>query len=186
MGFANTLSYKGITLYSLFDWKKGGDVYNLAKHWMFRDGRHAEVGQFNGLDGGPVIAESFFGSDGLYNVLVANNHFSEDGSFFMLREASLSYQFGKEQLAGILGGKLQAVKLSLIGRNLFTITDYTGFHPDVSGAGRGEGRLSNRVANNAAGSEPTTNVNGDPSLFAIDNFAYPVSKQYSLSIGITF
>lgn len=186
MGFANTLGWKGFQLYTLFDWRKGSTVYNMTKQWMMRDGRHAEVSNFNGRDGGPSIARSFFGSDGLYNVLVSNNHFAEDGSFFMLREASLSYEFGKSALAGILGGRLQGVRLSLVGRNLFTTTDYTGFHPDVSGVGRGEGRLSNRVANNAAGSEPTTSVNGDPSLFQIDNFAYPVTKRYSASIQITF
>lgn len=191
MGFANTFGYKGFSLYTLFDWKKGGDVYNLTKQWMMRDARHGDVSRFNGVDangnsdGSLAIAESFYGSDGLYNVLVSHSGFAEDAGFFMLREASLSYQLPKNFLSGILGGFIEDAKISVIGRNLFTITDYTGFHPDVSGAPKDENRLTNRFDTNAAGSNDT-NPSGDPSVFAVDNFAYPVAKTFSVSAQITF
>ena len=191
MGFANTIGYKGLSLYTLFDWKKGGDVYNLSKQWMMRDARHGDVARFNGVDangnpdGSLAIAESFYGSDGLYNVLVSHSGFAEDAGFFMLREANLSYELPRTFLQGFLGGFIKEAKISFIGRNLFTITDYSGFHPDVSGAPVDENRLTNRFATNAAGSNDT-NPSGDPSVFAVDNFAYPVAKTFSGSVQITF
>lgn len=178
MGFAQTLAYKGFRLYALVDWKKGGDIYNLTKQWLYRDQRHADVSAY------PDVAANFFGSDGLYNVLVANNHFVEDGSFVMLREASLSYTFGSNRMKGILGGVIKDLQLSLIGRNLLTITDYTGFHPDISSAPRDENTLSNRYQG-APGSDIRTPY-GDPSLFMVDAFNYPLARTLTFSLQMTF
>lgn len=177
VGIANTFSYKGLSLYTLFDWKQGGDIYNLGKQWLFRDQRHADASKY-------PIAAGFFGSNGLYNVLVSNNNFVEDGTFFMLREASLSYQFGHKQLDGLFKGFVESIKFSVIGRNLFTLTDYTGFHPDITGAPRGENTLSNRT-NGAIGSDSNT-PNGDPSVFLVDGFNFPVPRTVTFSLQVTF
>jgi hypothetical protein len=174
MGFAHFLGYKGFQVYTLFDWKKGGDVYNMTKHWLYRDARHGEVSAY------PDIAGGFFGNDGLYNAQVANNHFVEDGSFFMLREASISYTFER----GSIGNFFEQLRLSLIGRNLFTITDYSGFHPDVTSAPRNENQLTNRFANER-GSDVRT-PGGDPSVFLVDAFNYPLARTLTMSLQITF
>ena len=178
MGISNTFGYKGITLYTLFDWKKGGEVYNLAKQWTMRDSR-------NGISSDNSVAQSFFGSDGLYNVLVSHSGIAEDGGFFMLRELSLTYELPRSMLSNLMGGFIEAVRFGIVGRNLFTITDYTGFHPDVSGAPKDENRLTNRFATNAAGAN-AENPSGDPSVFLVDNFAYPVTKTFGANLGITF
>jgi len=183
MGFVNSIGFKGFTLYTLFDWKQGGDIYNITKQLMYLGTQtHADVSKFNGLDGGPTISGDFFRStnEGLANHQIPNNHFVEDGSFFMLREASLSYQFGPGQLTNFLGGQIENIRIGLVGRNLFTVTDYTGFHPDVTSAPRDENTLTNR-----AGSDPKT-PNGDPSLFVVDAFNYPVARTISGSVQITF
>ncbi|MEZ5041670.1 MAG: SusC/RagA family TonB-linked outer membrane protein [Saprospiraceae bacterium] len=178
MGFMQTFGYKGLQLYGLFDWKKGGDVYNLSKQWLYRDQRHADLSAYENTAGG------FFSGNGLYNNLVANNHFVEDGSFLMLREASLSYTLQKGQLGGVLGKSIDRIKLSLIGRNLMTWTQYSGVHPDVSSLPNNDNTLGNRVAG-APGSDRTT-PNGDPSIFAVDAFNYPLRKTYTFSLQITF
>ncbi len=175
MGFANTLAFKGLQLYTLFDWKKGGDIYNLTRQWLYRDQRHGDV------SADPDVPASFYGSDGLYNVLVANNHFVEDGSFFMLREAALSYTF--QQPGGLFRG-MESIRLSLIGRNLFTLTDYSGFHPDVTTPPRDINTLSNR-APDARGSDRFT-PNGDPNLFYVDAFNYPIRRTFTFSLQATF
>lgn len=178
MGFANVLNYKGLTLYTLFDWKKGGDVYNMTKQWLYRDYRHADVSEHAN------IAANFYGANGLYNVLVPNNHFVEDGSFFMLREASIAYEFNPAKLRGLAGGLIKGLRLSAIGRNIFTLTKYTGFHPDVSSAPRDENTLTNRYEN-APGSDEKTPF-GDPSVFAVDGFNYPATRNFTLSVQLTF
>ncbi len=174
MGFAHFLGYKGFQIYALFDWKKGGDVYNMTRHWLYRDLRHGEVSRFSD------VSANFYGSNGLYNVLVPNNHFVEDGSFFMLREASVSYNFRGFSTNYFI----RNLQLQLTGRNLFTKTRYSGFHPDVSAAPRDENTLTNRFQN-ALGSDTRT-PNGDPTLFAVDAFNYPLARTITFSIQATF
>jgi hypothetical protein len=178
MGIAHTFGYRGLQLYTLFDWRKGGDVYNLTKQWLYRDQRHGDVSR------NPEIAAEFFGPNGLYNLLVPNNHFVEDGSFFMLREVSLSYTFDHSALRSFLGGALHGIRLELIGRNLFTQTRYSGFHPDLSSAPRDELTFSNRIPD-GRGSDNRT-PNGDPSLFLVDAFNYPLPRTVTFSMQVIF
>ncbi len=172
MGFANFIGYKGFQIYTLFDWKKGGDIYNRTKQSLYRDARDGDVAKY------PDVSAGFFGGEGLYNMLVVNNYFVEDGSFFMLREASISYTFTK--LANIA----QSLKLSVIGRNLFTKTKYSGFNPDVTSAPRDENALTNRYQN-ARGSDLYT-PNGDPSIFYVDSFNYPLVRTVTFSLQVAF
>ena len=102
----------------------------------------------------------------------------------MLREASLSYTFSKDQLKGILNNSLENIRLSLIGRNLFTVTGYTGFHPDVTSLPRDENTLTNR-APDARGSDQFT-PNGDPALFYVDAFNYPLRRSFAFSLQVVF
>ena len=178
VGFSNIMQFGGFSLYTLVDWKKGGDIYNMTKHWLFRDQRHAEVSIY------PNVAASFFGSEGLYNVLVPNNHFVEDGSYVMIREAAIGYTFRTNQLQSLFGDAVESIKLTLQGRNLWTLTDYSGFHPDITTPPRTENTLTNRFQN-ALGSDIRT-PNGDPSLFLIDAFNYPLTRTYSFSLQVTF
>jgi hypothetical protein len=53
----------------------------------------------------------------------------EDASFIKLREVSLAYQMPTEMF-GNLG--LRTLSLEVSGRNLFTITDYTGLDPETN------------------------------------------------------
>lgn len=53
--------------------------------------------------------------------------YMEDGSFVKLRELSAQYTL-RSGLVSRLG--LRSVQLSVVGRNLFTVTDYTGWDPE--------------------------------------------------------
>ncbi|MDV7399196.1 hypothetical protein RZS08_47740, partial [Arthrospira platensis SPKY1] len=97
-------------------------MYNYTKQQLYQQGRHAE------LSASPEVAAAFFGDQGLSNGLVPNAHFVEDGSYFMLREAALSVELDAGQLP-LLRGAVQQLRISLIGSNLFTLTQYTGYHP---------------------------------------------------------
>jgi TonB-linked SusC/RagA family outer membrane protein len=133
-GFANNIRFKGFGLYALFDGQRGGDVYNFTKQWMFQDMRHGDA-DMAGKPSDQKIAMAFF-SSGLYNGLVASSYFVEDGSYVKLRELSASYTFGQKMLARTgLGRVTSGVKVALIGRNLYTWTDYSGFDPEVTSGG---------------------------------------------------
>ena len=53
-------------------------------------------------------------------------HFVEDGSFLKVRELALSYSFEP----GTLG--FRSMRISLIGRNLLSIDNYSGYDPEVN------------------------------------------------------
>src|SRR5260370_31063729 len=77
-------------------------------------------------------ADGFTGLGGYYDQLGPNNYNVEDASFAKLREVALSYRIGPISGTGDW-------TVSLIGRNLFTLTGYRGFDPEV-GIASGEGK----------------------------------------------
>ncbi|MGK0414622.1 MAG: trans-2-enoyl-CoA reductase, partial [Polaribacter sp.] len=53
----------------------------------------------------------------------------EDGSFIRLRNITLGYTFPENN---ILNGNIDKLRLYVTGNNLFTLTDYLGYNPEVS------------------------------------------------------
>ncbi|MEP6729225.1 MAG: SusC/RagA family TonB-linked outer membrane protein [bacterium] len=130
-GWSNNLRVRGFGIYALFDGQKGGQIYNFTKQWMFQDFRHADEDQ-SGKPQDQKIALPFY-TGGLYNGLNANDYFVESGSYMKLRELSVSYDLGVRTLQNVgLSRYASNIKLALIGRNLYTWTNYTGFDPDVT------------------------------------------------------
>ncbi|NQU52411.1 MAG: SusC/RagA family TonB-linked outer membrane protein [Bacteroidetes bacterium] len=161
MAFANTISWKGLDLYVLVDWKQGGDIYSLTNQWMYRDNRAASMDQFGKAENEKKTYDYY---KALYNVNTYNNHFVEDGTYVKLREVSLHYSVGKNALNKVFGGFFKEFKVGVIGRNLLTYTNYSGFDPEV---GSSEG-------------------NGDNTIQAWDEFAYPNFRTLTGSIEFKF
>ncbi len=156
-GFTQTARWRGFQLYALIDGVKGGDIYNFTKQWMYQDFRHGSVDQAGKADARPYQ----FHSAGLYNGLVANSHFVEDGTYARLREFSLSYNFDPGLLSRVgLGALSQGMKLSLVGRNLITWTNYSGFDPEAN--------------------------SGNDFNFRIDGFRYPNFRTVTAMIDVSF
>lgn len=158
-GFANTIRAGGFTLYGLFDGTRGGQIYNFTKQWMFQDQRHAELDQ-TGKPADNKKALEYY-NVGFYNALEPNSYFVEDGSYVKLRELSVSYNLGQNLLNSMrFLGVGRSVKVALIGRNLKTWTNYSGFDPESSS-------------------------NGDFN-FRVDGFRYPSFRQLTGQIEIGF
>jgi hypothetical protein len=158
-GFANNIRYKGFNVYALLDGQRGGDIYNFTKQWMFQDFRHGSQDQ-RGKPDAQKVPLNFYAA-GLYNGLVANDYFVEDGSYVKLRELSASYTFAQPMLAKVgIDRYASGIKLALIGRNLFTWTDYTGFDPEVTA--------------------------GNDFNFRIDGFRYPNFRTITGQVEIQF
>jgi TonB-linked SusC/RagA family outer membrane protein len=158
-GFANTIRLGGFTLYGLLDGTQGGNIYNFTKQWMFQDRRHGSIDQTGKAAENKKALEYY--SVGFYNALEPNSYFVEDGSYVKLRELSVSYNFPQSLLNSMrFMGTGRSVKVALIGRNLKTWTDYSGFDPESSS-------------------------NGDFN-FRIDGFRYPSFRQLTGQIEIGF
>jgi TonB-linked SusC/RagA family outer membrane protein len=157
-GIGSSFRYKGFTIYALFDGQSGGQIYNGTRQWSHRDGNSWEVDQGAKPDAEkkPLVYWQT-----LYNVNDNNSHFVESGTFTKFRELSLTYTFNRSQLEGFLGGVFNRLSFSLIGRNLVTWTDYTGYDPEV--------------ANNDTGA-----------IYRVDDFDYPNYRTFTGSIEIEF
>jgi hypothetical protein len=158
-GFANNIRWNAFSIYALIDGQQGGHIYNFTKQWMFQDHRHGDLDQ-TGKAEEDKIPLNFYAA-GLYNGLVANEYFVEDGSYVKLRELSVAYRLGDRalQVAG-LNRFASGIKLALIGRNLLTWTDYSGFDPEVT--------------------------SGTDFNFRMDGFRYPNFRTFTGQVEITF
>ena len=156
--------YKRFTAFGLLDATVGKDVWNIGRQWSLGDFMHRDTDQAGKsvADARPIgyyfRAVSTGGIGGLYDVLAPNNNTVEDASFVKLRELSIGYRLGS--IAGVGNWNV-----SLIGRNLFTMTNYKGFDPEV---GLGGGALGSGVLN------------------AIDGFVFPNLRTFTLSVGTSF
>ncbi len=158
VGINSTFSYKNFDLYTLWDWKQGGDVYNKNRQWLTISSRSDLVDQA-GKPEDEKKASVYYGQ--LYDTNDNNAFWVEDGSFVKLREASLTYRLPKQTLDKI--GFFNEVKFSLIGRNLLTFTDYKGWDPEVN-----------------------SYDTDTEQYFAVDYGVYPVQTTYTLSIQVKF
>ncbi len=153
MGLSSTLSYKNFSFYMLWRWKQGGDIYNKTAQNMVRDNRLAIMDQY-GKDPADMKTIRYYNK--FYDGSNPSEYWVEDGTYLRLGEASFSYVLNKKDL-GLIGKYVSSVNLGLIGKNLLTFTNYTGFDPEVTSGG-----------------------------YVYDNSGYPNFRTYSFSIGIKF
>ncbi|WP_299823776.1 SusC/RagA family TonB-linked outer membrane protein [uncultured Pontibacter sp.] len=139
----------GLSFRVLFDAAYGFDVFNFTRRVGERD-------LYGGLAGyepelrGEVPKGTSAALFGIFE------NYIEDGSYIKLREVSIGYDF---KPAFIGNG---SVRVSLAGRNLFSIDDYSGFDPEVNAAGQ------------------TTAVRG------FDFVEVPIPRTYALGLTVSF
>jgi len=176
MSLGTNFRYKGFQAYMLFDGMFGGDIYNMTKHWSMRDlpipHRDVDMAGVPDEEKKPV---QFFRE--LYATADPSSHFVEDGTFVKLRELSLRYSFDSSQLRPVFGGWVNRITLGVIGRNLLTWSDYSGFDPEV-GVHAGTAAFG-------------SNTHGGPqsagaTIVRFDGFGYPNFRTYTAMIEIEF
>ena len=133
------IQWKRLNVYALVDAAIGQQVWNQGLHWAHLDflssdvdqvGKSVETAKPIGYYYRAPAVDGFSGLGGLYDQLMPNNYSVEDASYAKLRELMVSYHLGKVGGVGDWG-------ISLVGRNLFTITGYRGFDPEVGIGTRG-------------------------------------------------
>ena len=159
-GVTTNLRYKGFNFYTLWDWKKGGDIYNRQSQWLTRDNRNAIVDQAGKAE---ADKKTYTYYQGLYDTNEDNAFWVEDGSYVKLREASLFYTFKKEQLSGVASGFFDSLRMGVTGRNLLTFTDYSGWDPEIQ-------RYDADTQN----------------YYAVDFGVYPNPSSYTISVQVKF
>jgi len=159
-GFLNTFSYKGLSLFIQFDWRKGNQIYSGLNRLGRLYGALAETENRENVD--YVVPNSVLGhydeasgelvTSGNNDVKIQRGqvYWSDvigaldeanvfDASFLRLREVSLNFELpikwlGRQKL-------IKGISLNVVGRNLALWTDYPNFDPEVNtgGAVNGQG-----------------------------------------------
>ena len=160
LSFVNSLRWRGLSLYALFDGEFGADIYNQTRQWAYRENRSGDQDQF-GKPGGMKKPVAYY--QRLYNTNAMNAWFVEEGTFVKLRELSLRYSLNPDWLDTIFRGRVTGAEVNLIGRNLLTWTDYTGYDPEVG---------------NSSG--------GSDAIGRIDVYQYPNYRTLTASLQLVF
>jgi outer membrane receptor protein involved in Fe transport len=133
MAFSNDLTWSNFRLGTVADFRKGGTVSNLTLN-LYDEGNTtwdydkpspdktigATLGayRYNKWGGGANTSMYLF-----------------DGSFVKIREVTLSYDVPQQRLARLQQFGVRSSSLSISGRNLFIISGYDGFDPEVNNGG---------------------------------------------------
>jgi TonB-linked SusC/RagA family outer membrane protein len=154
-GFSTNLAYKGFDLGVFISGSQGNDIYN-ASRLSFEN----PLGQRNLLKGvvdrwSPTNPSNQYVSGAQGGRLPISNYVVEDGSYMRCKNLTLGYTLPKIKW-------VQGIRLYVSANNLFTITDYSGYDPEV---------------NTYAGSN---------TVIGVDNFVYPQSRSFLGGIQVTF
>jgi TonB-linked SusC/RagA family outer membrane protein len=164
---SQTFNYRRLTVYALLQGVMGREVWNQGWHWSHLDFITADVDQRNVAveEAKPIgyywrspPADGFNGTGGFYDNLFPNSHTTETASYAKMRELAVSYNVGP--LRGFGNWTVSA-----IGRNLFTITDYRGFDPEVGQTG---------------GQAACAAINAN------DSFTFPNLRTFTFALSTTF
>lgn len=117
--------YKNLTVRFQLDAVVGNDIYNNTRQFMYRDLVHGDLDKTITVDGQTGAFVNYYNS--LYLTNETNAYFVEDGSFLRLRDLSIAYNF-----APMMDGLFKNFTISLSGRNLWTLTNYSGFDPEAA------------------------------------------------------
>jgi hypothetical protein len=162
--YSNNFQYKKLTVYGLLDGTFGHWINNQGEGWGVFDyasetfdtyGKSVETAKpvgytWRSFEGG--------GTGGFYDQLGPNSYNVEKGSFMKLREVQVSYRVGQVKGMGDW-------TLGLVGRNLHTWTNYSGYDPETGTSG-GQG--------------------GSGFVNQIDAFDYPTLRTYTFTISTRF
>ena len=190
MSFTNTFAYKGFSLRSQIDWKKGGDVFSttiqsllgrgVTKDTEDREKTNIIPGFYGNTNGTPILdvngnqipntiqitTNDLYFSPGTNNNTFGINSVDEasvyDGTIFRLRELSFGYDVPSKFLKNTL---FSNISFSILGNNLWyfapNVPKYTNFDPETTSYG-------------------STRIQG------VELSAAPTAKRYGFKLNLTF
>ncbi len=163
-GITNTFNYKGFDFNFMFMYQYGNTLYDDQAKRM--------IGDYSSIAQRPEILDAYSETNpstevpGLneYSTYVNSTRFLYDASFLRLKSLSLGYSFSKNVCQKM---KVGSLRIYVSGNNLWTLTNYKGWDPEV--------------ARNTSSSDPDSNVS-----FAAPSFATPQARTIIGGIQISF
>lgn len=152
LGLSTTLRYHKLSLVANMNGAFGHDIYNNTLNSVINVGS---------ISNGKNIAVSVYKDpvkESFANPLSASSRFLEKGNYLKMTNATLSYAFGD------IGKYIKGLSLYITGQNLFVLTDFSGFDPEVN---------------------VDKNQNGVPSQ-SIEYIPYPSARTFTFGITVGF
>lgn len=132
-GFTNNFSYKNFSLNVFFQWNYGNDIYNANRLIFEGNGTNlSHLNQYASYEdrwtpenqNSKNFRTGGGGPQGYHSSRVL-----EDGSYLRLKTVSLNYNLPSQLVKKI---KMSNLSLRISGQNLWTLTNYSGFDPEVA------------------------------------------------------
>jgi iron complex outermembrane receptor protein len=147
--------YKAFDLGVNFNGVAGNKVYNHTAMSLFNK---AQLAKSNNTTDFAVQ----YPNESVTNANTVSTRYLENGSFLRLNNATLAYNLSSDKIG--LGDAFQNIRFSLTGQNLFIITDYSGFDPEIN----------------------TGSTSGGIQTFGVDYFTYPKARTFLIGLNLTF
>ena len=161
-GFNTSLSYKGFTLSAAFVGSYGNDLYNqqLANlsNLNTKSGNRLRAPVFDCWS--PTNTDSIWPAVSAFtmnDLSLCSDRFVEDGSYLRLSNISLAYSVPLKNKKSFV----RHLSFTLSAKNLFCLTSYSGYDPDV-------------------------NIYGSVLKYGIDMGGYPAARTYMFDVKISF
>ncbi|MEL6557727.1 MAG: TonB-dependent receptor [Bacteroidota bacterium] len=154
-GLDISATFKNFSLALIFQGQAGNKIFNI-KETIRPDPYNWEQRAINYWRG-PGTSNSEPRPTAGGNNYEPSSHYIQNGGFFRLRTVTLSYAIPETLLEKL---NLQTAGVFLRGNNVFTITDFTGYSPEIA--------------------------NGNPLINGVSLGTFPVASTYSLGLNLTF
>lgn len=149
------LSYKGFDLSANFNGVAGNKIYDNTANANFYKLRLSK-----GINTTPEAIA--YANESINNSAPVSTRFLKDGAFFRLNNLSLGYSVSPKAIG--LDKWVSNLRLSVTGQNLFVITKYDGFDPEVN--------IDRTI--------------GGISSYGIDYLSYPKARSVVFGLNVSF
>ncbi|HLP36945.1 SusC/RagA family TonB-linked outer membrane protein [Lacibacter sp.] len=149
LGISTTISYKNLSLSANLNGAFGHVIYNNTANSVLPIGN---LGTRN-------IAKALYkNGESTTNPITSSSRYLEKGNYLKAANTTLSYKFGS------VGKEISGISVYVTAQNLFLLTKYTGFDPEVN---------------------TDKQVNGIPSV-GIDYIGYPSARTFLFGVNVSF
>ena len=155
-GISNSFSYKGFDLSADIIGVQGNKILNVRRYLLNQAYRVPENQNYYTEDNQDTDVPRLRTS---IDQGTADSRWLEDGSFIRLRNVTLGYTFRKNWMEKVSIG---SARIYFSGQNLITITDYSGFDPEISSSGNSD------------------------TMIGYDATAYPSARIYTFGLDVKF
>ncbi len=154
--FNGSVAFKGFDLVVNFNGVSGNKIYDNTANSFFYKARLVK-GINTTAEGAGSKEES------ISNAAAISTRYLKDGAYLRLNNLTLGYSFNTTKLG--ISRWITAARLSVTGQNLFVITKYNGFDPEVN---------TERISNDGVIS------------YGIDYLSYPKARSIIFGLNVSF